>query len=451
MGSSVRRVAVALAAALALFAGLIGGAGPAGATNVGDATALDTAFANSAESTITLTADITLTCVEGALVRASVTPLTVDGQGQFSITQSCPDQAHMVVAGNLNLVGLGLVGGGTGVVIAGDLALTDSSITGLTHTSNASGIVAGGSVTLTRSSIDGLSAPNTIALVIAGETVLQQSAITNLSATDEACAVLMSGNLSITDSLIGPVAGQNVACGVFAAATTLSIDRSTIANITSPVSSTSILSGSETATITNSTISNNSGPIVMGADSLAFVYSDIFELGGNVSITAVEVPEITLPDDAPEGLSVAEPDLSLAALDVGAQQVDAQIIVEGETSFFGTVVARPLAGAVNCDVLPPPTSNGYNFSDDATCGFTGTGDRQSAGDPMVGPLADNGGPTPTRLPLTGSPLLDFIPLAACQSDGAAGITTDQRSLVRPSGAGCEIGSVEVQLVVRFTG
>jgi hypothetical protein len=86
----------------------------------------------------------------------------------------------------------------------------------------------------------------------------------------------------------------------------------------------------------------------------------------------------------------------------------------------------------------------HNFSDDATCGFTSSTDRQDAGDPLLGPLGDNGGPTPTLLPLTGSPLINAIPLADCQADGAAGITTDQRGLPRPAETGCEIGSVELQ-------
>ena|SRR5688500_450479 len=110
---------------------------------------------------------------------------------------------------------------------------------------------------------------------------------------------------------------------------------------------------------------------------------------------------------------------------------------------------RGRAGSLN---LFASTSNGWNFSDDASCEFTNTalGDRESAGDPLLGGLAADG----TRTPLTGSPLIDAIPLASCQADGAAGITTDQIGNPRPSGAGCDIGAVEVQVapvVVRFTG
>jgi predicted outer membrane repeat protein len=113
---------------------------------------------------------------------------------------------------------------------------------------------------------------------------------------------------------------------------------------------------------------------------------------------------------------------------------------------FGSVVAGGASPPPrsNCIVHPEAMiSHGYNFSDDDTCSFTDPTDRQNAGDPMVGQLADNGGPTQTMLPTPGSPLLDWIPVNACRNDGAAGITTDQRGVRRPQGNACDIGSVEV--------
>jgi hypothetical protein len=113
-------------------------------------------------------------------------------------------------------------------------------------------------------------------------------------------------------------------------------------------------------------------------------------------------------------------------------------------SIFATVLALT-HGQPNCSSFITPTvvSHGHNFSDDASCKLTATTDRQNAGDPGLLALANNGGPTETRLP-DPSPLIDVIPLADCQSNGATGITTDQRLLPRPSGPGCDIGAVEVQ-------
>ncbi|MDZ7732898.1 MAG: choice-of-anchor Q domain-containing protein [Acidimicrobiia bacterium] len=60
---------------------------------------------------------------------------------------------------------------------------------------------------------------------------------------------------------------------------------------------------------------------------------------------------------------------------------------------------------------------------------------------LLGPLADNGGGTETHLPGASSPLVDAIP------DGTTGLcdgtyALDQRGVSRPTGAGCDTGSVE---------
>ena len=56
-------------------------------------------------------------------------------------------------------------------------------------------------------------------------------------------------------------------------------------------------------------------------------------------------------------------------------------------------------------------------------------------DPLLGPLADNGGPTRTRALLPGSRAID-----AASSDGCPG--KDQRGIARPQGSACDIGSYE---------
>jgi hypothetical protein len=96
------------------------------------------------------------------------------------------------------------------------------------------------------------------------------------------------------------------------------------------------------------------------------------------------------------------------------------------------------------------TSNGYNIeSPGDTCGFDQTGDQPgvTAEELNLGPLADNDGPTMTRLPGggeygDGSFAIDQIPEADCEVD------TDQRGEARPvviaGPESCDVGSVEVQ-------
>jgi hypothetical protein len=111
---------------------------------------------------------------------------------------------------------------------------------------------------------------------------------------------------------------------------------------------------------------------------------------------------------------------------------------------FGSVITNAnFTGQANCLAGPASVSLGYNFSDDPSCKLTAPTDRQDAGDPHLEPLAANGGPTMTRLPQPGSPLLDAIPAEAC----AAGVTTDQRGVTRPQGGKCDIGAVEVAVLV----
>lgn len=61
-------------------------------------------------------------------------------------------------------------------------------------------------------------------------------------------------------------------------------------------------------------------------------------------------------------------------------------------------------------------------------------------DPMLAPLADNGGPTQTLLPLIGSPAVDSA-LATANSPA-----TDQRGVLRPVGSASDLGAVELEVV-----
>jgi hypothetical protein len=113
-----------------------------------------------------------------------------------------------------------------------------------------------------------------------------------------------------------------------------------------------------------------------------------------------------------------------------------------------TIVSDPRGGGENCHVDPPPAtliSNGFNLASDASCKLTRPMDQPNT-DPMLGPLANNGGPTRTMALPAGSP--------AVNKGIAGGLTTDQRGLARPvdfpgvpfapGGDGTDIGAFELQ-------
>ena len=88
-------------------------------------------------------------------------------------------------------------------------------------------------------------------------------------------------------------------------------------------------------------------------------------------------------------------------------------------------------------MAPADASSGGNIVVGGWCGFRATSsDHTQAPSLDLLPLADNGGPTRTRLPMTDGALAVIAP-AAC------GVEPDQRGMPRPQGAACEAGAVEV--------
>lgn len=403
-----KRRFTAMLAALALAAAgaaVLVPATTAGATDVGDEAAFRLAFAN--DTQVDLTADITLTCPGGTAFRTGTNgAVTVNGHG-FTIRQTClDDNSVLEVEGesgdSLTLVDVTIAGGftdhgGAGVFMdgSGNLTIVDSTVT----ENNVCEGDGGGGVQMES---DGL-------------LTILRSTFTGNHADDIGGAALVAGdgNLAVLNSTIT----GNSSNGEGGALAT---------------------SGEGDATIAYSTITSN-------------------------SISPVECPFNDGALDA-GGVDPKAPDGDVAPTEgevAPAQTLAANLHINGTLEIFGTVVAQPI-GAPNCDTLTV-VSDGYNWTDDdpaagITCGFTGTGDTQSNGaSPGLGALAGNGGPTATLLPVTGSPLLDAIPLAACQTAPlATGVDNDQRSLPRPgiSTPGCDIGAVEVQglaIAPRFTG
>jgi predicted outer membrane repeat protein len=162
-----------------------------------------------------------------------------------------------------------------------------------------------------------------------------------------------------------------------------------------------------TATVSNSTFSGNSAA---------------FYGGGIASKDTLEVSNSTLSGNrAFEGGGI---------YNLGGTATLKNMIVANSPSgesCFGTIS--------NC---------GYNLDSGTSCGFP---TENSNKDPLLGPLADNGGPTKTHALLAGSPAID--------QGNSFGESTDQRGMPRPSyfvstpdasgGDGSDIGAFELQL------
>jgi predicted outer membrane repeat protein len=263
--------------------------------------------------------------------------------------------------------------GGGIAVTGGSLVLLNSTVTGNTATTAGSGIYSLGTLTIRDSKITG----NTVE----GNT---------------GPAVYGGGTTTVTDSTIADNAGTAI---VFPTPNkTLTINRSTISGNQGGTGIGGLQLQGGTATIIGSTFSGNSG---QQAGELAI------SAGATLSLFDVTVFGTTAP------------------------------ALLGDPGSMITLRNTLLAGTgVRCSAGNVPTSQGHNLSSDATCHLTDTTDKAGA-DPLLAPLADNGGSTKTHTLLAGSPA------ANAGGDGASQEATDQRGKVRVQFGAVDIGAVEV--------
>jgi hypothetical protein len=167
------------------------------------------------------------------------------------------------------------------------------------------------------------------------------------------------------------------------------------------------------ATIENSTLSGN--------QSLGWYGGAIFLTDGVMDVLNSTIVGNIGPDWAASAIFVGTFGPANATLTFTNSIV-------AHNQWFGCFVAPWGSGTVTL------ASGGHNIGSDDSCNMTATGDQVFV-DPMVGPLADNGGPTWTHALQTGSPAIDAGDDSLCPA-------TDQRGVARPQGAACDIGAYE---------
>jgi hypothetical protein len=113
------------------------------------------------------------------------------------------------------------------------------------------------------------------------------------------------------------------------------------------------------------------------------------------------------------------------------------IWVNDELTMTNTIVALNRVGALvgNCELNDTLHSAGHNLEEGTDCALSGAGDLHNA-NPLLGSLANNGGPVDTQALSSGSPAIDAGDSAGCPA-------TDARGVARPAGAACDIGAFEV--------
>lgn len=113
-------------------------------------------------------------------------------------------------------------------------------------------------------------------------------------------------------------------------------------------------------------------------------------------------------------------------------------IISGE----GVHCDKRIEGAGNITII----SDGHNIIGDDSCELDEPTDLPNT-DPLLGPLADNGGPTPTAALLKGSPALDAGSDNSCSANDQRGLTRIDRDGNGDGGADnnpCDIGAYELQ-------
>ena len=225
------------------------------------------------------------------------------------------------------------------------------------------------------------------------------------------------GTLSLTNSTIGDNTAINGG-GIFSETGALTMTGTTVRGNTSRYGGGINNQNGATLTVTNSTFSSNNGSQRGGG-----IYNGI-----NATLT---VTNSTFSGNS-------------AATNGGGIYRNS-----GTVQLINTIISGNTASVSGTDCEGSLISLGHNLIGDTTdCGFVPATADQVNVNPLLGPLADNGGPTLTHALLAGSPAIDS------GDDSVTGpphnLSTDQRGQTRLQGLHVDIGAYEFGLPVSNT-
>jgi predicted outer membrane repeat protein len=273
-------------------------------------------------------------------------------------------------------------------------------------------IINGNGATITR-----VGAASFRLIYVASGATLSIQNLTLSNGQNDGGAALNYGTLSVSNSIIS---GNQSGTGTILSFGTLTIDQSTFAG--NMAGNGGALYAGGAVTITNSTFSgnatvNNDGGALFAIGTMNIANSTF---SGNSSVGYGGALVTTAGGGSP-----AVTINNSTFVQNTARYGGAIFVFNGSVTLQNTIVANSLSGA-NCFSV---TSLGNNLSSDNSCGG-GSGDLLNA-DPLLGPLANNDGPTSTHALLAGSPAADAGNTATCAA-------TDQRGIARPQGSACDM-------------
>ena len=382
--------------------------------------------------------------------------VTLDGEGNLTVDGNTMHRVFSVANGvTAELRGVIITGGasqvgfGGGILNEGVLTLTNSRVSNNSAFEFGGGILNVGELALTSSTVSGNNAGfDGGGVENYGEVTLTNSTVSNNSASELGGGIdNWEGMLTLTSST---VSGNSAfyGGGILNAVGTATVTNSTVSGNNAYEGGGIASDG--TVTLTNSTVSENSASYAGGGienyGELTLTNSTVSEnsasyAGGGILNTfgSASVTNSTVSGNlADEGGGIAN-DGTLALTNSTVANNSAAL--GGGISNLGTLTLMNTLVDGDC-AAATTTSLGYNIeSPSNTCGLDPGGtDLVNVPDPMLGPLQNNGGPTMTHKPGSGSVAIDRIPQADC------GVSTDQRDQPRPETGGsmCDVGSVEVQ-------
>jgi predicted outer membrane repeat protein len=312
-----------------------------------------------------------------------------------------PGPSALAISGN-HSIDIFNVESGVTVTISG-LTIEDGLGGTVADVTYGGGINNNGRLTVVDSILSGNSGPVGGGIESQGGTLtIADSTFSDNTATTAGGAIANYGTGTISDTTVSDNSSSDNGGGIHNGGT-LTLTDSTVAGNSASGYGGGISDDSGTMTISNSTVANNS----------ASAGSGIYNIFGTVNV-----------------------DQSTVSGNVGGGLFNPQ----GTLNTVATIVANSTAGS---DCSGDITDDAYNLDDDGSCGFLTANHSMSDVNPDLGPLQNNGGPTETQSPATGSPVLDQIPVGTTVNSVTLCPGTDQRGVERPQGPECDMGAVEL--------